>query len=328
MSGLKKEYVDNQEKSLEKSKAIVNYISMMISLAKDNGMKKRDLVNWIHSKFYQYGYFHEKELSSLNATKLEDFVENFKNGRELLYEDVEVIKVNDYEYLVKSYKWYIEESPESFFYFDITPEEFSEYAILLASINAKKSGISIKFSQEQNGLLECAHIMLSENVLHFSDPMVISATREDNEFLKMFFDEHWGGTKMISKGIIYNAIDENVLLYKAGNDIKGVLVFTQNKDFCEILTLEALEKFHGIGSKLLSHLELMMLKEGITKIKLITSNDNLDAMRFYQRKGFSFKSIYKDAIREARILKPEIPYLGNNDIEIKDEIEFEKEISS
>jgi RimJ/RimL family protein N-acetyltransferase len=59
------------------------------------------------------------------------------------------------------------------------------------------------------------------------------------------------------------------------------------------------------------------------RVWLITTNDNLSAMGFYQRRGFQFVAIYRNAVDEARKIKPEIPILGGNKIPIHDEIELE-----
>jgi hypothetical protein len=56
---------------------------------------------------------------------------------------------------------------------------------------------------------------------------------------------------------------------------------------------------------------------------LVTSNDNINALKFYQKRGFVFKNIYINEMENARKLKPEIPLLGDYGIPIKDEIEFE-----
>ncbi|MFJ5673536.1 GNAT family N-acetyltransferase [Bacillus safensis] len=113
---------------------------------------------------------------------------------------------------------------------------------------------------------------------------------------------------------------------KRGDNIVGILVYKIFKDEAEILTLEALEKHHGIGSTLLFGLEQNLKTKNIHSINLITSNDNLNAIRFYQRKGYSFKNIYIGAIDKARMVKPTIPSIGNYGIHVKDELEFEKRI--
>jgi hypothetical protein len=57
---------------------------------------------------------------------------------------------------------------------------------------------------------------------------------------------------------------------------------------------------------------------------LITSNDNLNALRFYQRRGYRLAAVHRDAIVLARQIKPEIPLVGDFGIPLTDEIELEK----
>jgi len=62
------------------------------------------------------------------------------------------------------------------------------------------------------------------------------------------------------------------------------------------------------------------------KLVVITTNDNVDALRFYQTRGFRIRAIHVNKIKEYREIKPEIPLKGLYDIEIRDEIELEKKI--
>jgi RimJ/RimL family protein N-acetyltransferase len=63
---------------------------------------------------------------------------------------------------------------------------------------------------------------------------------------------------------------------------------------------------------------------GCTRVRLTTTNDNLDAIRFYQRRGFKLSALRPDAVREARKLKPEIPAVGDYGIPITDELDLER----
>ena len=63
---------------------------------------------------------------------------------------------------------------------------------------------------------------------------------------------------------------------------------------------------------------------GCRRLWLITTNDNLHALGFYQRRGLALAVLHRDAVTEARrTLKPEIPLIGDNGIPIRDEIELE-----
>lgn len=61
---------------------------------------------------------------------------------------------------------------------------------------------------------------------------------------------------------------------------------------------------------------------GVEKIRLITTNDNLPALRFYQKRGFDMVHIYRNALEQARKIKPEIPLIGMDGIPLKHEIEL------
>jgi len=65
---------------------------------------------------------------------------------------------------------------------------------------------------------------------------------------------------------------------------------------------------------------------GCRRLWLITTNDNLDALRLYQRRGFTLAAVHPNAAAEARRLKPEIPLIGEYGIPIRDELELEMEI--
>ena len=67
---------------------------------------------------------------------------------------------------------------------------------------------------------------------------------------------------------------------------------------------------------------------GSTRLWLITTNDNVDALRFYQRRGFRLVAIDRDAVERSRAtLKPGIPRTGLHGIPIRDELTLERPIA-
>ena len=59
----------------------------------------------------------------------------------------------------------------------------------------------------------------------------------------------------------------------------------------------------------------------------MTTNDNLAALRFYQRAGFRLLELRPGAVDEARaVLKPSIPETGNDGIPLRDEIDLVREL--
>jgi hypothetical protein len=61
---------------------------------------------------------------------------------------------------------------------------------------------------------------------------------------------------------------------------------------------------------------------------LITTNDNLDALRFYQKRGFRIAGVRPNALDLSRRIKPEIPLVGEDGIPLRDEIELEMALGS
>jgi len=96
----------------------------------------------------------------------------------------------------------------------------------------------------------------------------------------------------------------------------------EGKD-CELVTIQSVRDSEGIGSALLSAVRGAAELAGCRRIWLITTNDNLRALGFYQKRGMSLVAVYRNAMEAARRLKPQIPQIGQNGIPIRDEIELE-----
>ncbi|WP_369751178.1 GNAT family N-acetyltransferase [Brevibacillus sp. BC25] len=67
-------------------------------------------------------------------------------------------------------------------------------------------------------------------------------------------------------------------------------------------------------------------EKGCHRMKLVTTNDNLQAMGFYQKRGYQLHELYINAVDKARQIKPEIPLIADNGIPIRDEILFIKNL--
>lgn len=93
---------------------------------------------------------------------------------------------------------------------------------------------------------------------------------------------------------------------------------------CELVLLEAFERGHGTGTALLDAVVEQARAAGARRLWLVTTNDNVDALGFYQRRGLHLVPLWPDAVTQARtLLKPEIPLIGDHGIAIRDEIELE-----
>ena len=148
----------------------------------------------------------------------------------------------------------------------------------------------------------------------------------DRKWVSQLIKEEWSSSRIVTRGRSYNIEDLSGFIAVYKNEKVGLLTYNFENNECEIITLNSLIEKIGIATCLLWSLESFMQSKKVKRIWVITTNDNIDALRFYQMKGFQIKTIYVDAIKKSRVLKPEIPNLGFYDIEIRDEIELEKKL--
>ncbi|WP_028064885.1 GNAT family N-acetyltransferase [Solirubrobacter soli] len=111
----------------------------------------------------------------------------------------------------------------------------------------------------------------------------------------------------------------------ADGTLAGVLTYVIRGEECEVLTLNAVHRHRGTGTALIAAVEALAHEAGCTRLWLITTNDNVDALRFYQRRGFRLAKLHAGAVDDARArLKPGIPRFGDHGIALRDEIELER----
>lgn len=149
------------------------------------------------------------------------------------------------------------------------------------------------------------------------------ASQEEKNKLRETIIKDWGSDVIVAKGRVYNTFELPWIIAKDDEKILGFAVYSIENNECELVLLESLSQNKGIGSKLLNKTIEIAKVNGCRRISLITTNDNVDAIKFYQKHGFKLVAIYKGAVNEARQTKPQIPLIGNYDIPIEDEIEFE-----
>ena len=106
-------------------------------------------------------------------------------------------------------------------------------------------------------------------------------------------------------------------------EIKGIITYHIEKNGCEIVSLDSLYENAGIGSQLINEVVNVAKENGCKKVWLITTNDNIPAIKYYQKRGFDMTAIHRNAVNEARKMKPQIPMTGFDGIPILHEIEFE-----
>src|SRR6266542_393571 len=148
-------------------------------------------------------------------------------------------------------------------------------------------------------------------------------TQDDLPRLRQFWIEHWGGEEMIARGNVYRPEQLEGFVIEDGNEWIGLLTFEIKDGECEVTSLDSLREGQGIGSLLIDKTIKEARARDCKRLFLITTNDNLHALGFYQKRGFEIVTVYRGAVNESRKRKPSIPLVGMNAIPLRDEIELE-----
>jgi catechol 2,3-dioxygenase-like lactoylglutathione lyase family enzyme len=154
---------------------------------------------------------------------------------------------------------------------------------------------------------------------------VRAATPADRHWISSFLQERWGSTTVLSRGRRHDAAKLPALVAEAagpGGPGLGLATFRIEGDELELVTIDAVIADAGVGSALLAAAKELAAVEGCRRLWLITTNDNLDALGFYQRRGLRLAAVHRDAVDRAREIKPQIPAVGSSGNDIHDELEL------
>jgi ribosomal protein S18 acetylase RimI-like enzyme len=146
---------------------------------------------------------------------------------------------------------------------------------------------------------------------------------EDRLHLRQFWVEHWGGETMVCHGTLYRTNELDGFVLEQDGDWIGLVTFFISGDDCELLSLDSLSEGEGIGTALLEEVLKEARQRGCRCLTLTTTNDNLRALGFYQKRGFELVALRRGAVEAARKLKTSIPLVGEGGIPLRDEIDLE-----
>ena len=151
-------------------------------------------------------------------------------------------------------------------------------------------------------------------------------SNKTRNLVNQFFIDNWFSTDMSIRGKIIDGTKLDGFLLQENETIIGLITYTFFEDICEIVSLDSKRENMGIGSALLKEIEKIAIDNQCKKMRLITTNDNMRALQFYQKRGYCLTKLYPNAMEEVRKQKPSVPLIGDNGIPLRDEIELEKNL--
>lgn len=144
--------------------------------------------------------------------------------------------------------------------------------------------------------------------------------------VEAFLEEQWGFPIIGLPTRAYILTDLEGYIIECDDKLVAVATYKLEPPRCELVSLNSLVENRGYGTTLLRTIENVAKDAGCKRLELATSNDNLRAISFYTKQGYRMAAIHLNAIEAARKLKPQIPIIGQHGIQLRDTIEFARDL--
>jgi ribosomal protein S18 acetylase RimI-like enzyme len=148
-------------------------------------------------------------------------------------------------------------------------------------------------------------------------------SKDDRDWVAGFLEERWGSPEIVTRGRLHRADELPGFAAVADDRPVGLVTYRVEGGECEIVSLYSVVEGAGIGTALVDAVKTLAVYVPCKRLWLVTMNDNVAALRFFQKRGYRLVAVYRDALDESRKLKPEIPLIGRDGIPLRDEIELE-----
>jgi ribosomal protein S18 acetylase RimI-like enzyme len=147
---------------------------------------------------------------------------------------------------------------------------------------------------------------------------------DDRDWIVEVVSTAFVSSRQVSRGRVHEDVSvyDGYAVENDGRPI-GCALWLETDGDAELVALVTTYRGAGAGTALLDAVVEHAQQAGWHRLWLITTNDNTDAIRLYQRAGWDWVGWHQDSVMKARELKPELPETGNHGIPIRHEIEFE-----
>jgi ribosomal protein S18 acetylase RimI-like enzyme len=152
---------------------------------------------------------------------------------------------------------------------------------------------------------------------------VTDLSDDDRIWVKERTELLFGGDFVVSRSEVHDPHKLPGFIAKVDRERVGLATYSLYGGECELVTIDSLCQFMGVGTMLLEKVIEAAREAGCQKIWAIVTNDNLDAQRFFQRRGFILSAVRVGSMSKIRLLKPNVPRVGYYDLPVRDEFEYE-----
>ena len=150
------------------------------------------------------------------------------------------------------------------------------------------------------------------------------ASQDDRTWIAEVIVGEFASTRLVSRGRVHEdaSLLDGFVVESDGRPV-GCALWHEVEGDAELAVIVTTYRGAGAGTALLDAVVEFAREHSWKRLWLITTNDNTDAIRLYQRAGWEWVAWHRDGVTDARDLKPELPELGAHGIPIRHEIELE-----
>jgi GNAT superfamily N-acetyltransferase len=154
--------------------------------------------------------------------------------------------------------------------------------------------------------------------------MVREATDADRRSARALFEQDFGRTKIVAFGEVMDIDQMPALVAVMHVEPSGALAYRLLGNALHIVALatDPMWQRSGVGGHLVAEAELLARRLNLARLIVSTTNDNLPALYFYQRRGYRLSDLVPNSIIDHT--RHEQP--GFAGIPVRDEIRLEKRI--
>lgn len=157
-----------------------------------------------------------------------------------------------------------------------------------------------------------------------SEPVLRPATQEE---IARDWQEFTGGPPVIGIFGEYHPPDvESLILEDADRGHRGLVTWWAENDRAEIVSVHAEPTGSGAGTRLMDAAEAVIRDNGVRRVVVATTNDNVRALNFYIHRGYRLVRVHLNAMDRVRQAKLGVPEIGLDGLPLRDMWEVEKEL--
>jgi GNAT superfamily N-acetyltransferase len=155
--------------------------------------------------------------------------------------------------------------------------------------------------------------------------LVREATDADRAAARALFEQDFGRTNIVAFGEVMDIDQMPALVAVMHGEPSGALAYRLLGDALHIVALatDPMWQRSGVGAYLVAEAELLARRLKLSRIVVATTNDNLPALYFYQRRGYRLTAIVPDNV----IAHTREQHDGFAGIPVRDEIQLQKKLS-